>query len=78
MPWNVRREGSVLHVHVTTPIGSWGTLFDAVEHHLGDGLVEAIVPKHLPGAPPIDNVFLQRLRDALTVSGVEVLDPALV
>ena len=65
-------------MHVTTPIGSWGTLFDAVEHHLGDGLVEAIVPKHLPGAPPIDNAFLQRLRDALTVSGVEVLEPALV
>ena len=76
MPWNVRREGSVLDVHVTVPVGSWGTLFDAVERHLGDGLVQAIVPKHLPGAPPIDNVFLQRFRDALTARGIELLAPA--
>ncbi len=68
----------MLDVHITEPVGSWGTLFDAVERHLGDGLVEAIVPKYLPGAPPIDNVFLQRLRDALTTSGVEVTEPALV
>ena len=68
----------MLEVHITAPVGSWGTLFDAVERHLGNGLVGAVVPKHLPGAPLIDNVFLQRLRDELTTSGVELLEPALV
>jgi hypothetical protein len=78
MPWNVKREGSVLDVRISVPVGSWGTLFDAVEQHLGHGLVGVVVPEHLPGAPPIDNALLQRFRDALTTSGVELLEPALV
>ena len=64
MPWNVKRNGSVL--------------FDVVERHVGRGLDGAIVPEHLPGAPPIDKVLLKRFRDELTVSGVELLEPALV
>ena len=78
MPWNVKRDGPVLEVHISVPVGSWGTLFDVVEQHLGDGLVAAVIPESIPDAPPIDHVLLKRLRDELTVSGVELLEPALV
>jgi hypothetical protein len=78
MPWNVKREGSLLEVQISAPVGSWGTLFDVVEQHLGHGLVGAIVPDRLPGAPPIDEALLERLRSALIVSGVDLLEPALV
>jgi len=78
MPWNVKRDGTVLEVQITEPVGSWGTLFDVVEVHLDDGLLGAIVPEHLADAPPIDRVLLQRLRDELTLREVELLEPALV
>jgi hypothetical protein len=80
MPWNIKREGSVLDIHITVPVGDWELLFDAVQDRLGNGLVAAAVPEHLPGAPLIDRDILQRLRQALTDSGLELLepDPALI
>ncbi len=78
MPWSVRRDGPVLEVQISVPVGSWGTLFDAVERHRGSDLLGVIVPEHLPDAPPIDRVLLKRFRDELTMSGVELLEPALV
>ena len=78
MPWSVSRDGSVLEVQISLPVGSWGTLFDAVQRQRGSDLLGAIVPKHLPGAPPIDRVLLKRFRDELTVSGVDLLEPSLV
>jgi hypothetical protein len=76
MPWNVRREGSILEVHITAPVGNWEALFDAVQERLGKGLIGAVVPEHLPRAPLIDNELLRRLRVALVDSGVELLEPA--
>ena len=74
MPWNVRRDGAVLEVQITEPVGSWGTLFDVVEQHIRDGIVSAVMPESIPDAPPIDRVLLQRLRDELTVIDVELLE----
>ena len=39
----------MLEVQIAVPVGSWETLFDVVEQHLGHGLVGAIVPEHPPG-----------------------------
>jgi hypothetical protein len=78
MPWNVRRDGTVLEVRISAPVGDWEALFDAVQERLGNGLVDAIVPECLPNAPLIDNDFLERLRTALLVSGIELRKPALV
>jgi hypothetical protein len=76
MPWNVKRVGEALEVHITAPVGSWRTLSDVVERHVESGLTGAVVPEHLPGAPLIDDVFLQRFRDELTARGIELLTPA--
>jgi hypothetical protein len=78
MPWNVKRDGAVLEVQISMPVGSWGALFDAVQRNRGSDLRGAIVPTHLSGAPPIDRVLLKRFRDELTVSGVQLLEPAIV
>jgi len=78
MPWSVKREGSVLEVQISMPRGQLGHAVRRRATAPRQRPPRSHRAKHLAGAPPIDRVLLKRFRDELTVSGVDLIEPAFV
>jgi hypothetical protein len=76
MPWSIERDGSALHVQITTPMtGEWEDLLDAVRANQEPVPYAIYLPSRIEGSSQLDSEMLTELWQALQNLGIMILPP---
>jgi hypothetical protein len=76
MPWEIKKEGSALHVRISPPVSDWPEIFESIRTNLSPPLPYAVyLPSRIEGGSAEDAEQLKILWDTVGKFGIVVLPP---